>query len=251
MRSARRGFLLPVLLAWVVVVAAVSCKDDNPFQCWDSCTGCCEGERCIKTTAQKTEQCGVGGNVCGACQNGQTCEAGSCQGTPASDSGIPPDAGTPGDDAGVTLRAVGGPCATTEQCAGNGEKTCITQNGHDWVSGYCSQNCATDMCPTSSSCALVDTDLGTRRCLEDCTFNGGQSTCRAGYVCDKYATLDKTNPAQAACVSSCQTKQDCPGAPLGCDAQGFCCGAEKFRCCETGMPCGTGLTCTDGYCLKP
>ena len=123
--------------------------------------------------------------------------------------------------------------------------------------GYCTQTCSTAApCPSSSSCSpYVAGTSGQSFCLADCpSAGGGQSTCRPGYVCNKY--LIPSNPNQGSCWVACTADSECNASTPSAHCQsGYCCGRPGFKCCVGTTPAcvasdnTTVTTCqTDGYC---
>jgi hypothetical protein len=186
----------------------------------------------------------------GACPGGLACNAtsGQCCGA----NGFACCAGTTcdslttcGADGFCHLKeSYGSECTSGVQCPGG---TCITSQNADWPGGYCSGNCeaGVERCAEDNgacSPAFGNATGGAELCLDVCTFDGGQSSCRNGYVCD----LGWSDTAgQASCVPSCPSDDFCGG--LGRCVSGFCCGEKGLSCCKSGTSCTSG-TCQGGIC---
>jgi hypothetical protein len=171
------------------------------------------------------------------CAAGSTCASGYCKANVAP----PPDAGT--------LRATGAACTANGQCQGAicvpqtaaGTATCPTTAC--WPAGYCSQSCNGSACDPGSSCTPYF-GVGPR-CLQNCAFDGGQGSCRAGYICDRNWIAGSP---QSTCVYGCGTDQDCPLNTQCNLGSHFCCGRTTYACCP-GSTCPFGGSCgASGYC---
>jgi serine protease len=105
-----------------------------------------------------------------------------------------------GGGGGGSVQPVGGPCASNADCQSN---DCIDA----WPGGYCSQVCSAS-CPAGSTCYTLNTSSGpVSVCLANCPApGGGQSTCRASYVCypDDIGT--------GYCWPRCTSSADCAGS---------------------------------------
>jgi hypothetical protein len=93
-----------------------------------------------------------------------------------------------GDDApgvGLSGDVVGGPCATSNQCAGGSE----CQTGGDFPGGTCTVPCLTQsQCPSGTVCI----DKGGGMCLLPCQT---VQDCRGGYKCKLHKRKDKSDEA--------------------------------------------------------
>jgi hypothetical protein len=208
-------------------------------------------------TGSQTAQCGTStcdtrgfcsGQDGFACTNGTTCGSGlSCQnGYCTSNSSTLPTGSACQSSADCT----GGICipstdAGVSNCpppqTGGGATTC-------WPSGYCSQDCTTNGAMDNSKCAAGSgcANFGNiNDCVQVCAYDGGSGGCRSGYVCDRFTV---TSTGEASCTTACNDDAYCQSFGATSCANGFCCGAQLFRCCP-GSVCGSGLTCgSDGYC---
>jgi hypothetical protein len=175
----------------------------------------CQGNRCVA--------CGVVGQPCCA---GNTCSSGTC---------------SSGMCQNMALSPTGSACTDSSQCQG---AECLAPGAAGWVGGYCTQDCASAACASDSNCSPYVIN-GRSLCLQACTYDGGQSTCRSGYVCDR--GLIPSNFAQGSCFTACSSGAVCPS---GICESGFCCGSPNFKCCSGSNPCPRGGTCGSlGYCL--
>jgi len=140
------------------------------------------------------------------------------------------------------MSGLGGTCNSYALDCSSGLDACIKGG---WSGGYCSKVCTSNpgACPGGSTCAQYAL-AGASYCLANCTYNGGQSTCRPGYVCER--NLSSSTPGATLCFAACPGNACATGTT--CD-NGFCCGAPFFKCCSTGAPCPSGGTCqANGYC---
>lgn len=217
--------------------------DSRGFCCGGNGFVCCEGNTCFNGTTCQAGTCRTGSGTGGGSGStgGGSGATGGGTGTTGGGSGTT-GGGTGSTGGGTgTLNNNGEACTDVAQCVGN---ACIVQSGNQWQGGYCSESCAgSGGCRSGSSCSYaLFSGSSTRYCLQDCTWTGGQSNCRAGYVCDRNLIPDR--PGTSACFPACTSPSQC-GTNLGCEA-GFCCGQPSYRCCSTG--CSAGSTCIDGYC---
>ncbi len=82
------------------------------------------------------------------------------------------------DASGCLNRAVGAPCETVDQCAGD---RCFTEADRGFPGGYCSQACEDTPCPTGAMCvAFQNGQQEWDRCMDLCSDG---TPCRSGYVC--------------------------------------------------------------------
>jgi len=167
-------------------------------------TGCCLAGACQAGTSQT--RCGVGGAACVSCGGEALCVGGQCSG--------PVDAGAP--------RSIGAPCvSTTTDCAPGA--FCVPESDLSGANGFpggaCVQLCtALSPCPGGSQCVggAVNGQSATI-CMRSCPAPGGQSTCRAGYLCVPGAGGGWCRPS---CLNG--GLAGC-AAPLSCDtASGQC-----------------------------
>ena len=84
------------------------------------------------------------------------------------------------DDDHTPTSTIGGACTTNSACGASG--LCLT--GTSFPGGYCTQDCATDSCPSGSACYSNDRGA-TAYCFVSCTpsSTNPQGTCRTGYRC--------------------------------------------------------------------
>ncbi|MGA9520148.1 MAG: hypothetical protein WBV82_01710 [Myxococcaceae bacterium] len=207
--------------------------DGRGFCCGSEGFACCDGQSCgsgLQCTSGYCTRCGAENGPCcagGSCSNGLTCSGNVCKKSP-----------------------VGGSCAQESACqSGN----CVEvapgntpgcDTGPCWPGGYCTADCTNNTCPAGSSCTPY-LNRPNSMCVVNCPSPGTQSTCRAGYVCDK--GWIETNPNQGICLDACNADADCNSVNLRCN-QGFCCGQIGYRCCA-GNTCPFSGTCqSDGYC---
>ncbi len=181
----------------------------------------------------------------GGCFLGLFCNGGVCASEPFDAGPLPQDDGGVAPDPGT----IGAGCTADMECLGN---KCFKQvdagasgcSGGCWPQGYCSQDCDGAACPSGSSCSPYLTS-GVQWCLRHCDWDGGQGSCRPGYVCDR--GLINTDPARATCIYRCGADGDCPSG-THCQS-GFCCGKQGFACCGfVGGSCSTGSCNALGYC---
>ena len=229
--------------------------DSRGFCCGTTGAACCEGATCQGGSTCMNGYCqaascgGVGqpcctsGPQCGAqsvCVSG-TCQACGVVGQPCC-SGSSCSAGTciSGTCQNQSLSATGAACTSPATCQGN---MCLAEGAGVWTGGYCSQRCESSACASGSNCSPWVIS-GMSVCVAACAYDGGVSTCRAGYVCDR--GLIPGNAAQGSCNTACTSNTNCP--TNRCE-NGFCCGAQGFRCCAGATPCPGGGTCGSlGYC---
>ena len=204
--------------------------------CGASSQPCCQGNVCNTGLACRNSAC----TACGG-SNQPCCANNTCNGQNVCQ--------TSGGNAGLCITptpsaALGAACEVAGNCASN---TCIVElPSGAFNGGYCSQPCP-PTCPSGSHCSpYVVNGADTPFCFGGCGFDGGRSTCRNGYVCDKGAVPVDFN--QAICVPACARASDCPtGRCELFGSAGFCCGGYDFRCCATGVACNQGV-CIGGYC---
>jgi hypothetical protein len=228
--------------------------DTRGFCCGSTGAACCEGttcegaNTCMNGYCQATA-CGAVGQPCcataPACTGNAVCQGNQC--VPCGTVGQPCCAGnsctsgtcTSGTCQNPSLQPTGGPCTKHADCQG-GE--CLVGTNGLWTGGYCSQDCAATPCAAGSNCSPY-VIAGRSLCVQACAYDGGQSTCRSGYVCDRF--LIPGNYAQGSCNTACTTGTQCPSGR--CEA-GFCCGSPGFKCCS-GSTCPAEGTCGAlGYC---
>lgn len=233
--------------------------DPSAQICLNSCatagstTGCRTGYVCDKRLSlDGTPQCIPGCTSPATCGEATTCTGGFCCGAPGyaccggstCDGGATCVNGYCQADAGAG--AIGAACndgsadCTSGKCeveipqGTTGHPYCTTTDC--WPGGYCTQDCGTNVCPQGSACSrFFDPDL----CLDLCTYDGGKSDCRDGYVCDR--GWIGTDSSIAVCVTACGSASDCD-AGAQCNG-GFCCGLPGLSCCG-----GVGGDCTSGSC---
>ncbi len=223
--------------------AAPDC-DSRGFCCGGAGSVCCEGNTCLNGTTCMSGTCRTAGSGGGGGSTGGG--GGSTGGGSGSTGGGTGATGGGGGSTGGgtgSMSLSGSPCTDFSECVGN---RCIT--GGQWTGGYCSETCAGSAgCRSGSSCSYaLFSGSSTRYCLETCVWTGGQSSCRAGYVCERNLIPDQATTA--ACFPACTAASQCGTSNFGCES-GFCCGRSSYRCCTSGTACRDGTTCQgDGYC---
>lgn len=228
--------------------------------CFPSCTS---NTQCgsAPTCDSRGFCCGIAGFACceaNSCAVGSTCTNGTCRtssgtgggtgttgggtGTTGGGTGAGGGTGSSGGGTGSSgggtgsSSIYGGACTNFVNCPGS-TNACIS----NWPDGYCSSTC-TGSCETGGSCANVG--ASSNYCLQNCTWNGGASSCRAGYVCERYVASN----GNAVCYPACTGNASCPASAPTCQS-GFCCGGIGYRCCSGSTPCLNGRACgSDGYC---
>lgn len=225
--------------------------DSRGFCCGGAGLTCCDGNTCLNGTTCMSGTCrtaGSGGGGGSSATGGGSGTTGGGSGSTGGGSGTTGGgSGSTGGGSGATgggagsMALSGSPCSDFSQCVGN---RCIT--GGQWSGGYCSETCAGSAgCRSGSSCSYaLFSGSSTRYCLENCVWTGDQSSCRAGYVCERGLIPDQ--PTNAACFPACTTQSQCGNANLDCES-GFCCGLSSYRCCA-GSVCRTGSCQPNGYC---
>ncbi|MDP1826888.1 MAG: hypothetical protein Q8L48_26685 [Archangium sp.] len=212
--------------------------------CWDNCS--------------TADRCRTGGYACYNLSGGSQ----ACWISP-----IPPqDAGTPADKVGNAC-AADGECQNPPEIGG----ACLTREfNYNWSGGYCtkldcleSSECGTD----GGQLCLELTAAGDSACVVKCANpgDGGQSTCRNGYICDSLFFSDgglspngfcspPPAPIPTSIGGACTVDMDCSipaGAIADCfpptlpDAgpSGFTGGyCTRFGCTVDGE-CGTNGAC--------
>ncbi len=175
-------------------------------------TGCCIANQCV--TNQSRFTCGLAGQMCQQCMQGNDCNSGVC--VPSLfDAGLPPPS-----DAGMV--PVGAPCTTAQQCRPPQAAICISEMNFGQPSGYPGGYCSAQ-CSATMPCA------GGGECITEVVFGFANSTCRAA-----------CNPA----ASTCRTGYVC--VPSSSTGTGYC----RPNCANGGLAaCGTGQSCGDaGIC---
>ena len=173
-------------------------------------TGCCIANQCI--TMQSRFTCGLAGQACQQCMQGNDCNSGVC---------VPSlfDAGTNPSDAGSV--AVGGPCMGNQDCQPPAGAICIAQTQFGMPSGYPGGYC-TAQCSATMACT------GGAECVTEVVFGFSNSTCRAA-----------CSPA----ASNCRTGYVCVPSVAG---SGYCrpsCANGGLAACATGKSCGDAGLC--------
>lgn len=136
-----------------------------------------------------------------------------------------------GDHACAGISANGGPCASSQDCAGD---YCVDEEYEGFPGGYCVQWCENDdHCTEGGICADY-------YCVAGCTTAGD---CRAGYVCsDRW-------PGRMACTPACTSNGDCGDRQASrCDL-----GTGKCEPCQAAADCQqfTGYpVCDGGACVR-
>lgn len=228
---------------------APSC-DTRGFCCGVPGFVCCEGSTCQAGNTCTSGSCtagSTGGGTGGGGAGGGTGGGGTGGGTGGGGAGGGTGGGSGGGTGGGggTPGGVGSACTSwLTDCSGS-LNTCFTQQGSRWTGGYCSQtqpdSCTGANCPAGSSCSPYLVNNVTAYCLKNCTWDGAQGDCRAGYVCDRGWIRSSS---QAVCYPACTSGTECA---TGTCSSGFCCGQTGYRCCQSGTACTSG-TCTSGYC---
>ena len=133
--------------------------------CWDNCS--------------TTDRCRTPGYGCYGLSSGNACWI----------SPVPPlDAGTPADK-------VGNACTSTANCINPPETggACLTREfNYNWAGGYCTkESCISNAeCSADGGAICLDITATDDVCVQKCadSSDGGQSTCRNGYMCEQYVT---------------------------------------------------------------
>jgi hypothetical protein len=245
---------LPACVSRTMCGTAPLC-DGRGFCCGSAGAACCDGMTCQGATACsngycQTAACGATGQPCcatgAACTGSAVCQGGACVacgvvGQPCcAGSACSSGTCTAGTCQNQALQPTGSGCTAGSSCLG-GE--CLVSASGLWTGGYCTQDCKSTSCGAGSSCSPYVIG-GRSLCVQSCAYDGGVSTCRAGYVCDRF--LIPGNSAQGSCNTACVAASNCPSGR--CEA-GFCCGSSGFKCCAGATPCPGGGTCGSlGYC---
>ncbi len=174
-------------------------------------TGCCAIGRCLEPRNQSQFTCGTLGAMCSPCPGGGACRGGMC---------VPPttlpDGGVPGLPAGS---------ACTGSACGAGFCIEESQFGFNtgFPGGYCVATCGAGQPPCTSGVCVTEAIFGQpgSTCRATCPApGGGQSTCRAGYVC---APTNTSSVPTGFCRPNCNNGNlaACPSGTT-CQANGFC-----------------------------
>lgn len=203
--------------------------------CWDNCSG--------------TDRCRTPGYECYQIGNGNSCWIDP----------IPPV------DAGVPADKVGNACSSTAECINPPETggVCLSREAnYDWTAagGYCSKTgcISNDECSADGGSFCIGlTEDDPNLCVQKCadSSDGGQSTCRNGFVCEGYVTrladggiqpsadgfcVPPPAPIPTSIGEACATNLDC-SVPTGAIAD----------CLPATLPNDAGPSgFTDGYCTR-
>jgi hypothetical protein len=114
---------------------------------------------------------------------------------------------------GAAKGTLGGPCATSTDCAALGLDGFCTPEASGFPGGYCSVPCDTVACQPPGIC--VATSAAEHNCLSPC---GAPADCRAGYTC--FALVSGNG---GICFPKCTTDADCRDPEPVCDlTSGYC-----------------------------
>lgn len=223
-----------------------------------NCSGCCQNGVCIPRNNQSDFRCGSNGQVCLGCGAGRTCVNGSCV-VPTFDGGgqcTPSNCGGCCQNGQCNMGTQNGACGfgggqclvcpLGTSCSGglcmrnpgapigsacNVGPDCQTSLCVGWPQGYCTGTCANTMatcsewapCPGTCDPGAVCVGAGNALppfCLASCPGPGtGQSTCRAGYVCDVHGLASITGICRPSCTNQ---GFGCPGGGTCNQATGYC-----------------------------
>lgn len=199
--------------------------------CWDNCTA--------------TDRCRTPGYACYNLSSGAACWIDP----------IPPlDAGTPADK-------VGQACTSAMDCDNPPESgaTCLSREfNFNWAGGYCSKaDCLSNAeCSSDGGAICLGFTQNDRACVQKCadSSDGGQSTCRNGYICNQYFTgladggqapsadgfcAPPEAPTPTTIGGACMTDMDCQ-VPAGAIAD----------CIPPTLPDGGPSGVPDGECTR-
>lgn len=246
-----------LFLALAVICSACSPTPSATACGPTNCQGCCNGDLCVANPSETA--CGLEGNACDVCVNGQTCQAGKCAfGGAGGGSGGGSAAG--GGSGGGT----GGGAA----CVPETDAALCTRTGRVCGGAYVPDNCgvsrsvmncgsctAPQTCQPSGVCACVETDAEfCVRAGKQCGPANGTDTCG----------VPRTVPNCGACTApkTCDGAQQCTCAPETdaqfCTRSGKACGAvtanDNCGTPRTVASCGTCAgtnVCTAGTCACP
>ena len=162
----------------------------GPLTC---ASGCCAAGTCVAGTSDGA--CGGGGASCSACTSPNICNSNQV----CAANNLP----------------TGAACNAASQCYQPlvGSAECRTS----WPNGYCTSLCllSDEVCGGfgGGATGYCTSNL---ECLQACSApGGGQSSCRAGYVCDFAPGVSR-----GVCVPRCPTVACASGT--SCNAQGYC-----------------------------
>jgi hypothetical protein len=215
------------------VCEITACDGGNCGGCGpDTCAeGCCD-QNGVCRTGEGPNHCGLGGGACVACPPGDTCNAGSCQGTTGCNAMTCPngccaqglcEAGNTVNDCGTG----GGACAS----CGPGD-SCIAAICQG---STCSENtCPNGCCDENDVCQLGDTTSACGSNGQTCAICSPNSQCQFG-------TCEGSFCSPANCPTGC------------CDQNGACQpGNQPFDCGIGGQfcnECDPSLQCVNGGCV--
>lgn len=154
----------------------------QPANC-DGCRGCChDGSDCLPGTAKTA--CGIGGDACQACDDGEVCDDGVCV--------TPPD---PCD--AVTCK--GGCCASSGSC--------LPYDKQD-TDGCAKDGAACEVCPGTAKACEQGTCVDKQSCASFCTAG----CCDAADQCLLHSQQDNINCGdQAGACEPCAAGSSCVG----------------------------------------
>lgn len=199
-------------------------------------------------------------NFCVKLCSAQNCRTGyQCYGAPDGFCWIAPP---PARDAGTPADKVGNPCTDDTQCQNppaNGGVCLQREFNYNWqaLGGYCSrENCgANSDCSSDGGAMCLGFTEDTRTCVQRCpdARDGGQSTCRTGYVCEGYViTVDggQTLSNDGYCAPPPAPEATSIGGPCTNDAECSVPTGAIADCFPPTLPDGGASAYTGGYCTR-
>lgn len=169
---------------------------------------------------------------------------------------------TPPRDAGVPADKVGNPCTADGQCQNPPETggACLSRDfNYNWqaLGGYCSRtNCAANAdCSADGGALCLGFTEEEAACVQRCadSSDGGQSTCRPGFVCEPYfITVDggQRQSTDGYCVPPEAPAATSIGGPCANDAECSQPAGAIADCFPPALPDGGATPYTGGYCTR-
>lgn len=245
---------LGAALALIVLSSLAGCEPSGVATPCEQCSGCCSNGTCLAGTAN--DACGIQGDQCKACGDGQSCVNGTCvvgTGCGCRDSLGQCQPGTAdtacGNTGGVCLA-----CPSGQRCIGGvcGGDTCTYQNCNGCcMNGRCVEQVGPAACGARGSICVTCT-VGQTCVLGECAVQQGCSSGSCSGCCAQDACLSGTT--DSACgvggeiCARCNLGEGCRAGTCVAIGTGSCGPTNCNGCCDFNGTCHPADQQNSAYC---